>query len=316
MVSMDRVLTRVSGKSIGLFAVCLAAAIPTACAGKALDVGDDSTAAGTSSGNAQAGSSTQSASGGTGPGATGHGAASSGATAPGALTDDDLANIQWPAAEACNPAPSSPLVGTWKGRFPYNNGESEEAVLTITGLTSDGLPCGTFRVGQGKPPPPPTDPEAIYPEEFPSGYQTSYGGRSSYGGVGNPIIDPWPGFEYELLKVISEGSRLAFMLSFDEILRPWCQMQPSYPGSFSCLPEWTSGSADGNGNACTISGPSLAPTQVPCWKMQYCSSYTCFCYEGECDAALNMTAFELHWDGAALEGTVNGGTNLIFLDPI
>jgi hypothetical protein len=27
-------------------------------------------------------------------------------------------------------------------------------------------------------------------------------------------------------------------------------------------------------------------------------------------------SLELHWDGPALEGTVNGGTNLIFLDPV
>jgi hypothetical protein len=336
---MTRVLTR--GKSLGPFGLCVAAAIATACAGKALDVGSDSTAGGDDPGTG----ATSVGAGGAGTGATGSGtgataamgsgtgataamgngtgataAMGSGATGatsgmPPVLSDEDLDNIQWPAAQPCAPAPESPLVGTWKGFWQYDDRQADEAVLTITGLTPDGVPCGTFRVGEGEPPPPPTDPNAIYPEAFPPGYQPAYPFGMDAPGMANPIIDPWPGYEYELLKVISEGSRLAFVLSFGEILRPWCQMQSSSPDSLSCLPHWTGGGSTDTPGLCTISGPSLAETEVPCWKTYYCSSATCFCYEGECDAALNVTALELHWDDAALEGTVNGKT-LIFLDPV
>jgi hypothetical protein len=113
--------------------------------------------------------------------------------------------------------------------------------------------------------------------------------------------------------VQSTATRLAFQLSFSEILRPWCQPQRAYASSFSCLPEWTNGSQDANG--CFISGPSLPSTKVECFKMQYCSSTTCFCYDGRCDAAVQGTQFELHWDGTALEGSVNA-TQLLFLDRV
>lgn len=55
--------------------------------------------------------------------------------------------------------------------------------------------------------------------------------------------------------------------------------------------------------------------EFPCWKTQYGSTASCLCYDGACDAALNMTPFELHWDEQSLEGSVNG-TNLILLDPV
>lgn len=110
-------------------------------------------------------------------------------------------------------------MGSWKARYPVRNGETAEAVLTIAGLTPEGLPCGTFRIGEGAPLAPPTDPDAIYPE---GAFAT---------GLALPNPESWPGYDCELLKVISEGKRLAFMLSFNEILRPWCQMQTAYAES-------------------------------------------------------------------------------------
>lgn len=293
-------LTRGSGKLLTL-GCWLTAAATAACGGQALDIGSDSSGGGAS----PLGGTTASASGGTSYG----GAGKSDAGASDGYPPEDPENIQWPTAQACEPAPESPLVGSWKGRYPLPNGDTAEAVLTIAGLTPEGVPCGTFRVGEGAPLAPPTDPDAIYPD----GVSLTGIARS------HPISKPWPGYEYELLRVSSEGTRLAFMLSFGEILRPWCQMQTAYADSGTCLPDYTSGmgTIGGSGNnTCTIEGPSLPATQVPCWKLQYCATGTCSCYDGSCDAALNLTAFELHWDDQSLEGTVNGGTNLIFLDPV
>ncbi|HKY39117.1 MAG TPA: hypothetical protein VJN18_24430 [Polyangiaceae bacterium] len=298
MPGMTRVLTRVSRKNLGFLGLFAAAAIATACAGKALDVGSDSPNARSLFGTPLAGTNGDGGAGVTGTGGTA-------ATAP-ILSDEELANIQWPAAQECEPAPNSPLVGAWKGRLQLRYRQSpDEAVLAIKGLTPEGAPCGTFRVGQGEPLPPPTDPDEIYPATVIPNY------------AANLIADPWPGYEYQLLEVISEGTRFAFKLSFTEILRPWCEMQPSYPETFSCLPALQLISKK-EMTDCTVRGLGPQPTEMPCWKLDYCSKSTCFCYD-ECDAALNMTAFELHWDGPALEGTINGSTiydAVIFLDPV
>lgn len=293
--SMVRVLTRTLGMKAAIFFGLLAAATVAACAGKAIDVGGDQ----------------PSSSGGT-PGAGGTGtSAGAPANGTGAVTNDvrlsaeDLASIQWPADVACQPAPNSPLVGTWQGHWPDVRGLDAEMVLTISGLTPDGVPCGTVKIGDGPAPPPVTDTNAIYPP--------SLGAGGGVGMLGSPIPDPWPGYPYQMLKVQSTATRLAFQLSYDEILRPWCQAQRAYASSFSCLPEWSAGSQGPNG--CFISGPTLPETSVECFKMQYCASTTCFCYDGHCDAALQTTLFELHWDGTALEGSVNS-TQLLFLDRV
>jgi len=136
---------------------------------------------------------------------------------------------------------------------------------------------------------------------------------------GPGITQPWQGFEYRMLNVKASQSRLAFSIAYQQILRPWCQLQPAVQGAFTCLPELTS-SAGGFGpdrDHCTISGSNLPPTSVACFRLQYCSASTCFCYDGVCDASPQGPGpvFELHWDGAALEGSVNQ-TQLIFLDPV
>jgi hypothetical protein len=291
---MVRVLTRILGIKATALSV-LAAATVAACGGKAMDVGGD-----------------QPRPSGGSPGAGGTGTSAGAPTyGTGAVTNEvrlpaeELANVQWPADVACQPAPNSPLVGTWKGHWPDASGLDAEMVLTIAGLTPDGVPCGTVKIGDGPALPPVTDTNAAYPP--------SLGAGGGVGRIDNPIMGPWPGYEYQMLKVQSTATRLAFQLSYDEILRPWCQQQPAYASSFSCLPEWTSAGQDGD--RCFITGPSLPETEIECFKMGYCNVTTCFCYDGRCDAAIQGTVFELHWDGPALEGSVNN-TQLLFLDRV
>jgi hypothetical protein len=299
---MARVLTEIQGNRLGVAVWLVAAATAVACGGKQLNVGDDQPMA--SAGSLAMGGTT---------GVPGHGSGASatgGAIADGPrLGAEELAQIQWPADVACVAAPGSKLVGTWKGHWPdaLGGGANDEVVLTITGLTSDGVPCGTVTIGSGPQPPPVADADAIYPPSLGAG-----------GGVGasmpGPVFTkPWPGYEYRMLHVQSTATRLAFVITYNQVLRPWCQLQMAYPDSFSCLPAWTS--ATGTPSRCTITGPKLPTMEVPCFKMQFCSTVSCFCYDGQCDASLAaQLPFELHWDGAALEGSVNN--QLVFLDPV
>lgn len=291
---MTRVLIDKRGSWLGVGAWLVAAATAVACGGKQINVGDDQPMA--SAGSLAMGGTT-------GVGASGSGADS--AVPPGRLSAEDLALVQWPPDGACKPAPGSKLVGTWKGHWPesYGVAQNSDMVLTIAGLTADGLPCGTVKIGAGPQPPPVTDANAIYPPSLGAGGGVTQSGAFSY---------PWSGYEYQMLHVQSTPTRLAFDLSYNEVLRPWCQQQVAYPDSLSCLPAWQS--AIGEPGPCQITGPNLPPTTVPCFKIQYCSSGTCFCYDGQCDANPGGTPFELHWDGAALEGSVNN--QLLFLDPV
>lgn len=324
--SMVRVLTRFRRLELALSASLLAAAMVAACGGKALNVGSEGPAS--AGGGGGVGGSARGGAGSAAGGAAGGGSvalAGSMATAPHPgsggtggskpsqpmLSPEELAGIQWPADTPCVESPDSPKVGTWKGHWPEPLGVADaDVVVRIKGLTEEGVPCGTVAIGNGPAPPPVTDADAIYP---PSQGMGGLGPAL----VGPPITTPWPGYEYRMLNVRSTESRLAFTITDQEILRPWCQLQTPVEGSLSCLPEWTNGASFGPSQPCTISGPNLPEMSVPCFKMQYCSTYSCFCYDGACDVSLQgqQTAFELHWDGPALEGSVNQ-TQLLFLDPV
>jgi len=286
------------------FGALLTAATVAACGGKALDVGsEESTGVG---GAAVGGEHATGAD-------RGNGAAQSPPNQPSTLSPEELAAVQWPEDTPCMAAPGSAKVGTWKGHWPGTSGsENSDVVVQILGLTAAGLPCGTVTIGSGSPPPPVSDADAIYPP--------SQGGMDGAPGRAGPVIsEPWPGYAYRMLHVQASETRLAFTITYQEILRPWCQLQPAVPGSFTCLPDYSYSKAPTPAypDLCTISGPSLGDTTVPCFKIQYCSPINCFCYDGACDVSLQgqQTAFELHWDGPALEGSVDQ-TRLIFLDPV
>lgn len=330
---MVRVLNRFRGRELALGACLLAAATVTACAGKALNVGsEDPTGAGgeggsggsaisgnpgVSGGPGRAGGSGASVGGrrnGTGGSVSGSAAGSGGADGippTPTLSPEDLATIQWPADTTCTDAPDSPKVGTWKGHWPESlagGATDAEVVVHITGLTPEGVPCGTVTIGTGPALPPVTDADAIYPPS-----QGAGGGGLIL--TGAAVTQPWPGYEYRMLNVTSTESRLAFSITYQEILRPWCQLQEPAEGSLSCLPQWSS--ANASNGVCNIAGPGVPSMEVPCFKVQYCSTSTCFCYDGSCDVSISgqQAAFELHWDGPALEGSVNQGL-LLFLDPV
>jgi hypothetical protein len=276
-----------------------AAATVTACAGKALDVGADE----------PTGSGGSDARGGTGSGATG--ANTSGVGASGSVTygGPPVEGADWPDPAACMPAPNSPLVGSYKGRWPLTNYYAEpkgDAVLTIKGLTADGQPCGTLHIGAGDPPPPATDPDAPYP---PRDANDMLDGAKL--GVG--LVMAFPGVEYQIHKVESSPSRLAFSIAYNEVMRSWCGLQTRFPGADSCLPGNYSASQDPSG--CSITPEGGMPMSLPCIKLSYCTPYVCVCDDAGCDAAPQATRFDLHWDDGNLEGSLNTNTP-IFLDRV
>jgi hypothetical protein len=305
---MVRVHTRSTGWELALRAWLLAAAT-VACGGKALDVGSDEPKAGGGSGGAAAGGSTV-----TGGQATAAGVGSGGASELPPLSAEELAALQWPAEEPCTAATGA-KVGRWKGHWPDPRGALDvDIVLELKGVTPAGVPCGSVTIGDGPALPPATDPDVLYPPESGSG------GRSDYVGFGPApaLQDPWLGYEHRMLQVQASATRLAFTILYSELMRPWCQLQSAVAGSYSCLPTITGvTSLDSEGKQCLATGPDTPDITVPCFKVQYCSTYVCFCHDGQCDASLQgrQAQFELHWDGAALEGSLDQ-KGLLFLDPV
>lgn len=296
---MDRVLTAKRGISLAGIAGLAAAAMVTACAGKALDVGADGA---TATGGAGA-------VGGTGSGATGVDTSGVGAYGNVTYGGPPVAGAEWPDPLVCVPAPNSPLVGSYKGHWPstdYYFQPNSDAVLTIKGLTADGQPCGTLRVGEGAPPSPATDPDAPYPAS--DGADPMQLAKLAPG-----LIGPYPGVEHQIFGVNNSSSRLAFSVSYNEVLRSWCGLQTRYPGSDSCLPGNYSASQGPNG--CTLSPEGGSETPISCIKLAYCTPYVCVCDDVGCDAAPQATLFDLHWDDGNLEGSLNTSMP-IFLDRV
>lgn len=298
---MDRVLTATRGLLLAGIAGLAAAATVTACAGKALDVGADG----------PTGNGGSDARGGTGSGATGVDTSGVGAFGNVTYGGPPVEGADWPDPAACMPAPNSPLVGRYKGRWPLSDYYDEpkgDAVLTIKGLTADGQPCGTLHIGAGDPPAPATEPDAPYPP------REDANDMLLNGKVGVGLASAFPGVEYRLLDVENSSSRLAFSIAYNEVLRSWCGLQTRFPGSDSCLPGNYSAAQDLSG--CSITPESGMPMPVPCIKLTYCTPFICVCDDAGCDAApTQATRFDFHWDDGNLEGSLNTNTP-IFLDRV
>lgn len=267
-----------------------AAALLLACAGKRLDVGSD-----------QGTVATGGRSGGAG-GARATGGEAVGGSMPRACVVP--AEYTFPDPADCLPMPDSPLVGVWRGHWPDPiQNSSEEAELTIAGLTADGTPCGTFKIGQGPELPPATDAAASYPP------------GAIYGAGGNgPLTvarNYHPGHAYPLMRVESEPKRLAFAIPLFEIFRSWCELQTQFEDTNTCFDP---SGYQGDGSGCYQHDRS-----VSCAQITLCGGGVCRCENGCCFAqAAQGASVELHWDDGALEGTVAtfSGPAQIYLDPV
>jgi hypothetical protein len=268
-----------------LLATAAAWSLTLGCGGTALDLGSDAEA----SGGKPPTSPEPSGSGGSAPVN-----ASCGAAMP-----------AWPEPSACSPAPGSKLVGTWKGHWPLTFDVEGDAVLQIEGLTADGTPCGTLTIGEGPALPLATDADAPYPPV--TGTPNPMDQNPSFGSYKYGLF---AGHSYPLTSVVSSEARLAFLVPTKEPWRGWCGLQTAIPGETTCIKLNQSGSDrsgcyDGAGDS------------ISCAKYFLCGvNSACTCANGCCDADSTSGDFvDLHWDGGALEGSVNS-TTPIFLDPV
>jgi len=205
------------------------------------------------------------------------------------------------------------MVGQWKGHWPVS-GVTEggdglvaagDALLTVQGLTADGVPCGTLSVGDGPPLPPATDPTAPYPPS--SG---GAGGGPADGKIGPLAYGEFPGHEYPITGVVLDGPRLAFNVPVNEPWRGWCGLQTPLPGETTCV------SANGGFSSPSGCGDS-AGHPIPCAQFRLCAMHrVCYCDSSCCDADPNVAhVVDLHMDRGAFQGSVDQ-TLQIFLDPV
>jgi hypothetical protein len=214
----------------------------------------------------------------------------------------------WPSATACLPAPDSPLVGKWKGQWPWSVTPSSpdvlpaggEVLLDIQGMTAEGVPCGYFSVGEGAASLPPATSAT---QDYPPGLNIA---------VEAPNVvekGPFAGYRYPITQVVSSGSRLSFTVPKGDPWRSWCALQTPVGNTGSCFAHhsWIQ----------TPEGCSAGGQEVNCMQAQLCGgvSRVCYCSDSCCDAQPEGgMQLELHWDGDALEGSV--GSALLFLDPV
>ena len=296
---MKRVLTTLRGTgdrtaSVRLLVAATLMAMPLACSGRYLDVGADarSGSGGVSGSPTAAGGSSPSGAGGVGSGAR-----------PACMAVTEPA---WPDPVSCMPAPDSPMVGRYKGHWPVNAIiGGGDALLTLQGLTADGVPCGTLSIGDGAPLPPATDPKAPYPPGTESGFA---GGPAT--GYPPGSYGEFPGHDYPIIQVESAGPRLAFSVPVNEPWRGWCGLQTPVPGEGVCL-HVDGASSDG------MSCADHAGHPLSCAQLFLCAlNRVCVCDDSCCDADTHSGhTVDLHWDGRAFQGSVDS-TYQIFLDPV
>ncbi len=186
------------------------------------------------------------------------------------------------------------LVGTWTGYLAGTPAVVKSNAVTL--VLGNGSPVGSVVVGEGMPPPPPTDPDLGYPADFPLG-----GG----GATGTQIYE---GFAYSLLSGDLSDPHVQLSGSTYELWKQWCPMQTSYArGSATC------GCLPNLGFALSppcrlIDGFSGDSWPVDCGKAELCMmTKPCECSSNGCAASfVPNISLDLHHQGDQLIGTLAG----------
>jgi hypothetical protein len=171
-------------------------------------------------------------------------------------------------------------TSTWTGYIenPSNTLYPEQLVMTFA--TDDaGQVVGTFRFGNGTPPPPATDPNAIYPP----GLNTMITSGGQY---------PVDGFTYTMMGGTLVGNRLRFGIAMQEPWAGWCALQtPAVDGSGMCVPNW--GWMQPVSGSCYQTNPTTGErVYVSCEKLLLCSATRlCVCDDRVCVANLEPNGF-------------------------
>ena len=107
----------------------------------------------------------------------------------------------------------------WTGYLEnYQFASGSDAIALSFATDPTGIVLGTVTLGAGSPPPPATDPEAVYPP-----------GYTRFSGITE-------GFPFTMAQGTLIGSRLRFTIWVTEVWSGWCALQTPIPGSPWCVP--------------------------------------------------------------------------------
>ena len=195
---------------------------------------------------------------------------------------------RWPAPDACAEQSNLPIAGVWNGYFGRFQNPTVDFRVDIRGASSANGLCGTVTFKPVlSPPPPPADPEVMYPPQDDRMYH--------YNEFSPPLID---GFAFTILGGRAQGSRAQIRVASRQPWQGWCELQPSYPvvpnpeGTFgySCIPSLF-GIIYGpfSGSSCVLTSADTNETfSVNCGRFYLCQSvHACECNAARCVASQN-----------------------------
>jgi len=174
-----------------------------------------------------------------------------------------------------------PFTAVWTGNrldFFFEPMESLELVIEES---EEGELAGTFRWGEGDPPPAPAG-----PDEPPLGFDTS--GMAGGGGAGS---EPWPGFVYTVQRGAACDGKFRFDISAHEIHADWCALQtPVYTPDYGwgCTLQ---GGGSSDQTTCTVQTNDGQMASYPAHKCFACAfgPPICACDENGCTASSEPT---------------------------
>ena len=186
---------------------------------------------------------------------------------------------------SCEGGTQLAIVGTWRGyvdNTTFRSG-SNALRLDITHANSSQL-CGTITFGAGSPPAPPTDPNVGYPPHTITGSGIE---------IFELIVRRQPGhaegFPFSIVSGRVALPRLRFLMTVNELWKPWCELQRSFPiggnpEQFQCVPRLP-GQQTSSGCSFILPDGGLEP--VDCVKLALCSADSvCRCDATACTAWL------------------------------
>ena len=103
----------------------------------------------------------------------------------------------------------------------------------------------------------------------------------------SPLPEPWPGFDYTVLRGAGCDTTLRFNVSTSELWQPWCELQtPVYTNDsgWGCTLQ---GGGSSDGKQCTIQPAGQAWETYPVWMCAACGAFgggggVCACDENAC----------------------------------
>jgi hypothetical protein len=104
--------------------------------------------------------------------------------------------------------------------------DKHRALLLLDVNTDGSLRAASLTLGEDDPLPEVVDPNAYYPPDPPWTWH------------GCPMQGLVPGFEYTAYEARLDETRLSASIRPAEVIKPWCELQPSYPAGPAAAMEW------------------------------------------------------------------------------